>query len=151
MIRSARISDAQDISAIYSWYVEQTAITFETGVLGPEEMAQRIEAYQKNYPYLVWEEDGSVLGYAYAARYKSRAAFTPTTELSVYVRRDVRERGIGTALVKKLIEELKENYPMYYTAAACITDPNPASFRLFEKPGFFCAAKEHNVGYKLGS
>ena len=74
MIRLAESVDAQALLDIYRYYVENTAITFECEVPSLAEFCQRIENISSRYPYLVWEEEGNIMGYAYAAPFKNRGA-----------------------------------------------------------------------------
>ena len=95
-IRLATPSDAATLLAIYAPYVENTAITFEYEVPTIEDFANMIEKTLEKYPYLVAEEDGLILGYAYASTYYARAAYDWAVELSVYVSQDARGKGVGS-------------------------------------------------------
>ena len=106
-IRPAKLSDAKAIQSIYAPYVEKTAITFEYEVPSVQEFENRINKTLENYPYLVAEEDGQVLGYAYASTYYARTAYNWTTELSIYLHEDARGRGLGSQLYDALEKELK--------------------------------------------
>lgn len=107
-IRPANLADAQAIQAIYAPYVEKTAITFEYEVPSVQEFEKRISNTIERYPYLVAEEDGQVLGYAYASPYYARTAYDWTTELSIYLNEDARGRGLGSQLYGALEEELEK-------------------------------------------
>ena len=85
MIRTVQLSDAEAIRAIYQPYVTETAITFEVEVPTVQEFESRITKTLPQFPYLVAEVDGKVMGYAYASTYYARAAYDWTTELSVYL------------------------------------------------------------------
>ncbi|HEM5997122.1 TPA: N-acetyltransferase [Streptococcus suis] len=148
-IRSARLEDAAELVAIYAPYVEKTAITFETQVPTVGEFASRIEKTLGKFPYLVAEEEGRVVGYAYASTYYARAAYDWTVELSVYVSREARGKGIGSLLYDALEEELTARG--FKNFLACIALPNPASLALHEKRGYEQVAHFKNVGYKFGS
>ncbi|MCI8335677.1 MAG: N-acetyltransferase [Peptococcaceae bacterium] len=146
MIRDVRIEDSAAIAEIYAHYVTNANVTFEVTPPTPEEMARRIAAYTPKYPYLVLEEKGKVVGYAYASPFKSRAAYDKTTELAIYLDRDHCGKGRGTALLTALIERLKEMG--FYTAIACITHPNPPSEKMVTAFGFQLVGVYPNVGYK---
>lgn len=148
-IRSARTEDAADLVAIYAPYVEKTAITFETEVPTVEAFASRIEKTLEKFPYLVAVEEGKVVGYAYASTYYARAAYDWTVELSVYVSREARGKGIGSLLYDALEEELTERG--FKNFLACIALPNPASLALHEKRGYEQVAHFKKVGYKFGT
>ncbi|WP_105108010.1 GNAT family N-acetyltransferase [Streptococcus suis] len=146
-IRSARLEDAAELVAIYAPYVEKTAITFETQVPTVGEFASRIEKTVGKFPYLVAEEEGRVVGYAYASTYKDRAAYDWTVELSVYVSNFARGKGIGSLLYDAIEEDLKARG--FKNFLACIALPNPASLALHKKRGYEQVAHFKNVGYKF--
>ena len=114
-IRPASLSDAQAIQAIYTPYVEKTAFTFEYEVPSVQEFEKRICKTLEKYPYLVAEENGQVLGYAYASTYYARTAYDWTTELSIYVAMKMRvDEGLGSAsFMTALEEELASNEASY--------------------------------------
>ena len=120
-IRPASLSDAQAIQTIYAPYVEKTAITFEYEVPSVQEFEKRISKTIEKYPYLVAEENGQVLGYAYASTYYARTAYDWTTELSIYLHEDARGRGLGSQLYDALEEELKKRGFLRFLA--CIAVP----------------------------
>ena len=105
-IRCATPDDAEALRRIYAPYVLETAVTFECEVPTVGEFAARIAKTLERYPYLVAECDGIVRGYAYAGPFKQRTAYDWSTELSVYVERDVRGRGIGRSLYTELENQL---------------------------------------------
>ena len=146
-IRLAKPSDARSLLDIYAPYVENTAITFEYEVLTIEDFAIRIEKTLEKYPYLVAEEDGVVLGYAYASTYYARAAYDWAVELSVYVSQDARGKGVGSKLYDAL-EELLEQMG-YIHFLACISLPNEASLALHRKRGYQQVAHFPKIGYKF--
>ena len=120
-IRPASLSDAQAIQAIYAPYVEKTAITFEYEVPSVQEFEKRISKTIEKYPYLVAEENGQVLGYAYASTYYARTAYDWTTELSIYLHEDARGRGLGSQLYDALEKELEKRGFLRFLA--CIAVP----------------------------
>ncbi|HEM6394055.1 GNAT family N-acetyltransferase [Streptococcus suis] len=148
-IRSAQIEDAADLVAVYAPYVETTAITFETEVPTVADFASRIKKTLEKFPYLVAEEEGRVVGYTYASTYYARAAYDWTVELSVYVSREARGKGIGSLLYTALEEELTERG--FKNFLACIALPNPASLALHKKRGYEQVAHFKKVGYKFDS
>lgn len=106
MIRCATLNDAEALRAIYAPYVEKTAITFEYEVPTVEEFSRRITRVQEKYPYLVLEEDGEIVGYAYAGQFKDRPAYDWAVETTIYVREDQKGRGAGRALYLALEKAL---------------------------------------------
>ena len=134
LIRPAEINDAQSILDIYSPYIRQTVITFETEVPTLSEFFKRVETILQNYPYLVCETGGKIVGYAYASRHRERAAYRYSTDLSIYVDMAYRHQGIGKQLYTELFKAL-ESYP-YYTAYASITCPTKAVLGCTKRLGF---------------
>ena len=146
-IRPVSTADSQALLDIYRPYVEHTAITFEYEVPSVQEFENRIKKTLEKYPYLVAEEDGQVLGYAYASTYYARTAYDWTTELSIYLHRDVRGRGLGSQLYDALEEELEKRG--FLRLLACIAVPNEASIAMHEKRGYVQVAHFPKVGYKF--
>ncbi len=146
-IRFAKPSDARSLLDIYAPYVENTAITFEYEVPTIEDFANRIDKTLEKYPYLVAEEDGVVVGYAYASTYYARAAYDWAVELSVYVSQDARGQGVGSKLYDAL-EDLLEQMG-YIHFLACISLPNEASLALHRKRGYQQVAHFPKIGYKF--
>ena len=101
-IRTAHLSDAPALRAIYAPYVEKTAITFEYTVPDVEEFAARMRATLRRYPYLVAERGGELVGYAYAGPFGTRAAYDWAVEMSIYLREDQRHQGTGRRLYAAL-------------------------------------------------
>lgn len=119
-IRFAAPDDAAALLRIYAQYIE-TPITFEYTLPSEEEFARRIRDIQAVYPYLVYIEDGEVLGYAYAHRFQERAAYQWGAELSVYLDRGCVSHGIGSQLYTLLLELLR--LQNVRTAYALVTLP----------------------------
>lgn len=148
LIRPVTLADAADILQIYSPYIENTVITFETEVPTIEEFTARIERIKSEYPYLVCETGGKVIGYAYASKHRERSAYKYSVDVSIYVDMDHHREGIGKALYSNLFEALG-SYD-YYTAYAGITLPNEKSIGLHKSFGFHEVGVFHNAGYKMG-
>src|SRR5690606_18362261 len=107
MIRLASPTDAVAILAIYAPYIRNTSLTFETGVPPVADFANRIRSYMEYFPWLVYEEQGQVRGYAYASRYREREAYQWSVECSVYIHDDHHRSGIARKLYSVLFELLK--------------------------------------------
>jgi phosphinothricin acetyltransferase len=148
MIRQARKEDAGAIAAIYNYYVANTAITFDTEPVSEEEMRSRIVGISAEYPYFVYEEDGFIAGYSYATPWKKRNAYCRTVESTVYVSPDHKRKGIGIALMSRLMATLREM--RIHAIIACISIPNDESIALHEKLGFAKASHFRQVGWKFG-
>jgi len=148
MIRDALSADAPGICGIYNYYVENTVITFEEAPVSSEDMEGRVRETQEKFPWLVWDEKGEILGFAYAGSWKGRCAYRFSVESTVYVRQDVRGRGVGKALYGKLLEELSRRG--VHMVLAGIALPNEESQALHERFGFKKAAHFSEVGFKFG-
>ena len=148
MIRIARPGDASGMLEIYAPYISGTSLTFETVVPEVAAFSARIESYLQHWPWLVFEEDGMIAGYAYGSRYRERAGYQWCVECSVYIADAFRGRGIARMLYEALFRILSEQG--YYNVYAVINLPNEPSVRLHEACGFIWFANYENVGYKLG-
>ena len=148
MIRAAKLSDAQDICDIYNEYVRNSTITFEEIPVSIDEMKGSIEMTTRVYPWLVYEEDGKVIGYTYGRRWRERAAYRNSVETGTYLNSSHLGKGIGTELKKELLKILKER--SFHTVISGIALPNPGSVALCEKFGFKKVAHFKEVGYKFG-
>lgn len=148
IIRLATSSDARGILNIYAPYIENTSLTFETTVPSEQEFALRIDQYLDNWPWLVCEVDGSIVGYAYASRYRERVAYQWSVECSVYIHDDFQKAGVGRALYSALFAILKEQG--FNNVYAVINLPNDKSVAFHESVGFSYFATYEKVGYKLG-
>ena len=146
VIRAATVADAAAIRAIYAPFVQATAVSFEYEVPPLRYYEDVLGA--SIYPWLVFERDGEVLGYAYGSRFHERAAYSWSVQVTVYLAEAVRGAGIGKRLITELLEVLRAQG--YATAFAGVTLPNPASVGLFESLGFTRCARHKKVGYKLG-
>lgn len=121
ILRSATVDDADEILSIYSYYVKNTAITFEITVPSIEIFKKRIENTLKRFPYIVAELDGKIAGYCYASPLKEREAYKHSTELSIYVDANLRRKGIGRKLLEELEKQLLERGIL--NSYACIAKP----------------------------
>lgn len=148
MIRPACPADAPQLAGIYNHYITQTTITFEEEPLTAETMAQRVAEVTRAFPWLVACADAQLLGYAYAARWKDRAAYRHTVEASIYLAPEETGRGLGTLLYRELFRRLAAQG--FKVVIAGIALPNPASIALHEKLGFRKAGHFSGVGSKFG-
>lgn len=148
MIREIEPTDIKHVLAIYEHYVRNSEVTFEEVVPTLNEFTDRVQTILKDYPYLVYEEEGKIIGYAYATLFRTRVAYRHSTEVSVYAHKDHYGKGIGKALYGQLIPVLKERG--FHTAIGGLTLPNPASVKLHEHFGFKKVAEFNEVGYKFG-
>ena len=147
-IRLATSKDAEGILAIYAPYIANTSFTFETEVPSLSDFQKRISEYLINWPWLVYEVDGMIAGYAYGTKYRERTAYQWCVESSIYIHDDFQKHGIGTALYEALIEIFRmQGFRNVY---AVINLPNDKSVKFHEACGFSHFASYENVGYKLG-
>ena len=133
IIRRAKAEDGAALCAIYAPYITDTTITFEYEVPTDAAFSDRIRETAAQFPYLVCERDGEIIGYAYAHRIRERAAYDWDAELSVYLKQGTHGRGIGTVLL------------------ACLTMPNPGSVGMQHRVGFEDAGVWHKSGWKFGA
>ena len=147
-IRIATEQDLEQILAIYAPYVENTTISFEYEVPSPESFRQRFLTVTARFPWLVWEEAGQILGYAYACAPFERAAYQWCAEPSIYLRPGARGRGIGTKLYTVLEELLRrQGFRLSY---AIITAENSASLAFHKRMGYRVLAQFPDCGWKHG-
>lgn len=148
-LRQATVADAGSLLEIYGPYVTGTSVTFETEVPSLAVFEDRIREISREFPYLVAEEDGEILGYAYAHPYHERSAFHWTVETSIYVRMGMERKKLGTLLYDALLDLLK--LQGVHTACALITLPNDRSMAFHGKMGFLEGGSLPAVGYKFGN
>ena len=148
MLRNCMPSDAAQLCEIYNHYVRETVVTFEESPVDVAEMAHRVAEVTKQLPWLVWDIDGAICGYAYAAPWKARAAYRYSVESSIYLAPHATGRGYGSKLYTALIAELRQRGLHSVVGGAAL--PNPASVSLHEKLGFRKIAEFSQVGFKFG-
>lgn len=149
VVRDATAADAQACASIYAPYVVETVISFEAEPPSAEEMAARIATAAERHAWLVAEEDGRVIGYAYGGPHQARVAYRWSCEVSVYVDRDQRGSGAGRALYEALFARLAERG--YRVAIAGMTLPNEASEGLHRALGFEPVGTYRRIAYKHGA
>ncbi|MBO4938734.1 MAG: N-acetyltransferase [Oscillospiraceae bacterium] len=148
MLRMAEEADVPQILEIYAPYILTTTYSFEYEVPTLEEFEHRFRSVTAQFPWLVWEENGRVVGYAYGSAPFERAAYSWCAEASVYLRPEARGRGIGKKLYTALEKILTAQG--YRTVYAIITSENTASAAFHRKMGYGFLAEFQNCGYKFG-
>lgn len=148
-LRPATTADAAQIAAIYEPWVRDTVISFELEPPTPDEMALRIENVATTHPWLVSEEEGVVVGYAYAKAFAERPAYRWSVETTVYLHPSHRGRGVGRDLYRALLD-LAELWG-FANAFAGIALPNPTSESLHEAVGFHRIGVFPRAGHKFGA
>jgi len=146
MIRPIEIEDAKSIAEIYNHYIVNTVVTFEVSPLSTQEMEERILNNNTNLPWLVYENNSQIMGYAYATDWKTRRAYKQTVETTIYIKAHENGKGIGSILYSELINQLRKNY---HAIIGGISLPNEASIALHEKLGFEKVAHFKEVGFKF--
>ena len=155
VIRAATREDAGSLLKIYSYYVENTAISFEYVAPSLDEFSKRISSTLEKYPYIVLEDDGLIRGYAYAGAFHSRAAYAHCCEVTIYLDHDSKGNGYGKALYEALEKALKKMGII--NLYACIADPEVEDEYLTKNSecfhqhmGYSKAGEFHKCGYKFG-
>lgn len=155
VIRAATRKDAGSLLKIYSYYVENTAISFEYVAPSLDEFSKRISSTLEKYPYIVLEDDGLIRGYAYAGAFHSRAAYAHCCEVTIYLDHDSKGNGYGKALYEALEKALKKMGII--NLYACIADPEVEDEYLTKNSecfhqhmGYTKVGEFHKCGYKFG-
>jgi L-amino acid N-acyltransferase YncA len=146
-IRAATTADAAAVAEIYNWYVANTVITFEVDPVSADDMAQRIAGVLAAHEWLVIESEGELLGYAYAGRFRERAAYSLATESTIYLRHGLEGNGLGGPLYAELVR--RTFVRGYRHLVGAIALPNEPSVRLHERLGFVKAGHLFRIGRKF--
>jgi len=146
-IRPVKLEDAFEINEIYNYYILNSVATFEEKPVSVEEMKNRIRSTIVKFPWLVYEVDEKIIGYAYAKDWKLRAAYRQSVESSVYLKPDGLNKGVGSKLYNDLIKILVQQN--MHVVIGGISLPNAASIALHEKFGFKKVAHFKEVGFKF--
>lgn len=147
-VRPARKEDCGRIAEIYNYYIENTTISFEEALVTKDDIEKRLDRIARVFPWIVYEDERGIEGYAYLSAWKDRSAYRYTAETTIYVEKDEVGRGIGSILLEALIEEIKKTD--IHILMAVIALPNEKSIQAHEKFGFRKAAHFCEVGYKHG-
>lgn len=153
-IRKATVNDCKELLEIYSYYVKNTAISFEYDVPLEEEFTDRIKNISRKYPYLVAIKDGKIVGYAYANTFKNRRAYDYSVETTIYIDRNFHHQGIGKKLYTELEKELKEmKIRNMYACIAFTENENQYltndSKKFHQAMGFELVGTFHKTGLKF--
>ena len=153
-LRTACEEDAEALLDIYAPYVEHTAVSFEYEVPSVEEFRERIRRIREQYPYLLAESEGEILGYAYASPFHERRAYDWAAETSIYLRRDRRRQGLGRKLYEALEEILRmQGITDLYACIACPEGEDPYlsrdSILFHQRMGFQTVGRFPSCGYKF--
>ena len=147
MIRFVEEKDIESLVAIYNYYIENTTYTLELMPLSVDEFYARAEKIRERFPYLVYEEGGEILGYAYLNDFNPRGGYRFTADLSLYVAPSARGRGIGRALYEAIEPRAKEMG--ICNILSLITSENEASLAFHDALGFERVANIDNIAHKF--
>jgi phosphinothricin acetyltransferase len=146
MVRDLVDSDIIEVTDIYNYYVKNSTATFDEDILSYDQFKNRCDVVRAIYPFLVYEEDGQILGYAYLNKFSLRTAYRFTADLSIYIRNDYLGKGIGEILYKRL--EAKAINMGIRNIVSIITSSNQESIKFHTKMGFLVDGIMKNFGYK---
>lgn len=149
ILRNAKPSDAISISKIYNYYVHNSIATFDEEEVAQAEFIQKIESSDQTHPFFVAEQEGVIMGYAYAAMWNSRSAYRFSCMSSIYIHPEHQGKGLGRKLYQHLFDHLAE-HTVFKRIVAGISLPNPASEKLHASFGFKPAGVHEKIGYKFG-
>jgi L-amino acid N-acyltransferase YncA len=151
LVRPATSADLDAVAAIFGPYASTTAVTFDETPPTPAQWAARLAAAEAaGLPFLVAELDGRVVGYAYAARWRPKAAYRHTVEDTIYLDPAAQGRGVGTRLLSALLDACTVA-GVRQVVAVVADDPAAAgSIPLHRRLGFVPAGTLHDVGFKHG-
>jgi phosphinothricin acetyltransferase len=156
-IENVTIDDAEKLLEIYAYYVRETAVSFEYDVPAIDEFKKRISDITEKYPYLkAVDDDGVIVGYAYANTFKDRSAYDWSVETTIYIRKDLRRKGIGKMLYQALETLLRSMGILNMNACIAVTSQEDGhltndSVYFHEKMGFQLVGTFHNSGYKFNT
>jgi L-amino acid N-acyltransferase YncA len=149
MIRNVHINDAKQLLDIYNYYVINTVVTFDLEALTLEMFKDKITTITSDYPFIVYEENNEILGYAYGSKFRPKSAYNHTIESTVYLKHGEQGKQIGSKLYSELLRLLK--LQQAHVVLGVLTLPNDASVKLHEKFGFKQVAHLKEVGLKFGN
>ena len=147
MIRKVVLSDAQQITEIYNYYILNSIITLEETPVSVDTTKELIKSVITNLPWIVYEENRQVVGFAYANKWKSRSGYKHTVESTVYLKEEATGKGIGSLIYTTLIDQLISM--KFHAIIGGISLPNEVSVALHERLGFEKIAHFKEVGFKF--
>jgi phosphinothricin acetyltransferase len=156
IIRTATVADARALLEIYSYYVENTAISFDCNTPTIDEFSDKITATLQAYPYIVAELGGELIGYAYASPFKERKAYDWSVEATIYIKQGYTKQGYGKMLYMELERLLRKQNILNVNACIAYTDNEDKyltnnSMHFHERMGYRLVGKFNKCGYKFGT
>ncbi len=155
IIRDIQTEDSERLAEIYSYYVLNTAVSFEYKAPSADEFRERIKKITAKYPYLVCVSDNKIIGYAYAGEYSSREAYSLTVATSIYIDKDFRRQGAGALLYAELENRLRARGIVNLLAGAAYCEKEDEylthdSCKFHAAMGYTEAAHFKTIGNKFG-
>jgi len=147
-LRYASIKDLDQITHIYNKSILNSAATFDTEEKSIEEQIKWFQEHGPKNPIIVAEENGNILGWAALSKYSTRCAYSDTAEISLYVKDEFQDKGIGKKLIEKVIKEGEK--ANLHVVIARITEGNEKSIHLHKSVGFNHVGIMKEVGMKFG-
>jgi L-amino acid N-acyltransferase len=147
-IRKAVAADLAEITDIYNHAIQHTVATFDTEPKSMEKQQDWFDAHGQQFPLLVAEENGQVIGWGSLSQWSDRCAYSATAEASLYIKEEERGKGTGKALITELLKDGQK--AGLHTVIARIVEGNAASIRLCESLGFTNIGTMREVGRKFG-
>ena len=147
MIRPVQERDIGALTELYNYYIENTTFTLELEPLSEQAFGERVRAISARFPYLVYEEEGQVLGYAYLNDFNPRGGYRFTVDLSLYILPSARGRGLGRALYAEIEQMAKDRG--FCNIISLITSENEASLAFHDALGFERVARIDDIAFKF--
>ncbi len=148
MIRDIEKRDYQRCMEIYNWYIQNTPYTLENEAHTVESFSERVERIKTRYPYIVCEDEGRVMGYAYLDPFGTRWGYRYTADLAIYVDKNFTGRGMGSILMEELLSRAEKSE--IRDVIAVVTEENPGSIAFHEKMGFTIEGRFKGIADKFG-
>lgn len=146
-IRTFTPKDVDAIAAIYNYHILNTTVVFETQPFDAEKMQAMLTEIASSYPFIIADDGGQLVGFAYVHAWKTKKAYDKTVESTLYIREDMKGRGIGSFLLQELLLQCRQRG--LHAVIACITQENEESIRFHEKHGFQKVSHFRQVGRKF--
>lgn len=147
MIRNGVLNDAAEMANIFNYYVRTSTVIFSNTILDAEDMRRKIKPIAGNFPFLIWEEEGKVLGYCYAHHFHPDPVYSQTWEITAYLDHNATGRGMGTKLLRRLIDDCRKAGA--HTLVSFVTGGNQPCERLMATLGFAKVGIIKDSGYKF--
>lgn len=132
---------------IFNYYIANSTVIFSNRLRSADDMHRRLESVVGQYPFFVWDEDGTVLGYCFAHAYQPDPVYGATWEITIYLHHDATGRGIGPALLVAVIDASRKAGA--HTLISCVTGGNEPCEHMHKRAGFEQIGVIRDAGYKF--